>query len=333
MSAATAAVLRFSSLGDVLLAAHLPSFLRRADPARRVLFVTKERHAHALRGHPDIDRLYMLQDSKAAPTAPSPFGFRGGLSDLVAALRIEGVGELYDAHGTFRSSRVLSAFPAATRVVAGKHAIRRRLWVHARWLRPRPVPPILETYRALAGLPVGAPLRPWLREALSPEERRRAEALSPGGAPFVLLSVGARWRTKRWPLRHFAELARSIERELGLAARFVSGYLYDEMLVGDGALVGGGATHAWLQVFLPGAGWVEFDPTNALVGGHNLIRVAVARDPSQAIPLAGSYKGEKEDFVSMSVEVTVTSAHGLPPGTQPTAPPATRAAGVFSAVD
>ena len=107
--------------------------------------------------------------------------------------------------------------------------------------------------------------------------------------------------------RDFALFMMEAARSLGLAARFVSGYLYDEMLVADGALVGGGATHAWLQVFLPGAGWIEFDPTNALVGGHNLIRVAVARDPSQAVPLAGSYQGEKEDFVSMSVEVTVTT--------------------------
>jgi transglutaminase-like putative cysteine protease len=107
--------------------------------------------------------------------------------------------------------------------------------------------------------------------------------------------------------RDFALFMMEAARGLGLATRFVSGYLYDERLVGDGALVGGGATHAWLQVFLPGAGWVEFDPTNALVGGHNLIRVAVARDPSQAVPLAGSFRGEKEDFVSMSVEVSVTT--------------------------
>jgi transglutaminase-like putative cysteine protease len=107
--------------------------------------------------------------------------------------------------------------------------------------------------------------------------------------------------------RDFALLMMEAARSLGLGARFVSGYLYDEMLVGGDALVGGGATHAWLQVYLPGAGWIEFDPTNALVGGHNLIRVAVARDPSQAIALAGSYKGEKDDFLSMSVEVTVTT--------------------------
>jgi transglutaminase-like putative cysteine protease len=108
--------------------------------------------------------------------------------------------------------------------------------------------------------------------------------------------------------RDFAVLMMETARSLGLAARFVSGYLYDEKLIGAaGGLVGGGATHAWAQVFLPGAGWVEFDPTNAIVGGHNLIRVAVARDASQAAPLVGSFSGAPEDFDSMSVEVEVTT--------------------------
>jgi len=108
--------------------------------------------------------------------------------------------------------------------------------------------------------------------------------------------------------RDFAVFMMEAARSLGLAARFVSGYLYDEKLIGaGGGLVGGGATHAWAQVFLPGAGWVEFDPTNALIGGRNLIRVAVARDASQAAPLVGSYGGAPDDFTSMSVEVKVTA--------------------------
>jgi transglutaminase-like putative cysteine protease len=86
-------------------------------------------------------------------------------------------------------------------------------------------------------------------------------------------------------------------RSPGFAARFVSGYLHDDQAVG------GGATHAWVQIYLPGGGWVEFDPTNALVGGHKLVRVAVARDPSQAIPVAGTWTGAPPDFLGMSVDV------------------------------
>jgi len=97
-------------------------------------------------------------------------------------------------------------------------------------------------------------------------------------------------------------------RSLGLAARFVSGYLYDDARVRTGAeLVGGGSTHAWVQVYLPGAGWVEYDPTNALVGGRNLIRVAVARDPSQAIPLSGHFIGAPDAHLAMTVEVEITT--------------------------
>ena len=113
---------------------------------------------------------------------------------------------------------------------------------------------------------------------------------------------------RRGSCRDFAVFMMEAARGLGLGARFVSGYLYDERLVGAASgMVGTGATHAWLQVYLPGAGWVEFDPTNAITGGHNLIRVAVARDASQAAPLVGSFSGAPEDFESMSVEVEVTA--------------------------
>ena len=66
------------------------------------------------------------------------------------------------------------------------------------------------------------------------------------------------------------------------------------------------ATHAWAEVYLPGAGWIEYDPTDGLIAGENLIRVAVTRDPSQAIPISGSYTGQATDFLGMTVEVTVT---------------------------
>ena len=86
-------------------------------------------------------------------------------------------------------------------------------------------------------------------------------------------------------------------RSLGFAARFVTGYLYDPALDGGpSGIQGAGATHAWVQVYLPGAGWVEFDPTNGIVGGKNLIRVGVARDPRQAIPLDRHLRGLAERF-------------------------------------
>ncbi|MEX0923508.1 MAG: transglutaminase family protein [Rhodovibrionaceae bacterium] len=108
--------------------------------------------------------------------------------------------------------------------------------------------------------------------------------------------------------RDLALLMMASVRSLGLAARFVSGYLYDSSLDNrDGTAVrGAGDTHAWVQVYLPGAGWAEFDPTNGLVGGANLIRIAVARNPAQAVPLQGSYFGATEDYIGMSVEVEVS---------------------------
>ncbi|MEQ1684102.1 MAG: transglutaminase family protein [Burkholderiaceae bacterium] len=107
--------------------------------------------------------------------------------------------------------------------------------------------------------------------------------------------------------RDFALLMMEAVRRLGIATRFVSGYLYDPALDGGDAddTVGAGATHAWLQAYLPGAGWVPFDPTNNLLGGNQLIRVGVARDPSQAAPIAGSWYGENGDYLGMTVNVVV----------------------------
>jgi transglutaminase-like putative cysteine protease len=107
--------------------------------------------------------------------------------------------------------------------------------------------------------------------------------------------------------RDFALLMMEAVRRLGIATRFVSGYLYDPALDGgeDAGTVGAGSTHAWLQAYLPGAGWVPFDPTNNLLGGNQLIRVGVARDPSQAAPIAGSWYGEPGDYLGMTVNVAV----------------------------
>jgi hypothetical protein len=114
--------------------------------------------------------------------------------------------------------------------------------------------------------------------------------------PFQTLALGS------GSCRDLAMLMIDAARSLGVAARFVSGYLH---IPGDHT--GGGHTHAWAQVYLPGPGWVDFDPASGIVGNRDLVRVAVVRDPRQAIPLHGTYMGSASDYIGMNVEVAVTS--------------------------
>jgi transglutaminase-like putative cysteine protease len=112
--------------------------------------------------------------------------------------------------------------------------------------------------------------------------------------------------------RDFALFMIEALRQLGIAARFVTGYLFvPRDSARDGHHVGGGNTHAWVQVYLPTAGWIEFDPTNGIVGTRDLIRVAVARDPCQAIPLHGVYLGAADAFVGMEVNIELAEFGAL----------------------
>jgi transglutaminase-like putative cysteine protease len=106
--------------------------------------------------------------------------------------------------------------------------------------------------------------------------------------------------------RDFAVLFVEATRSLGFGARIVSGYLYtpDQNLIGS---KDAGSTHAWAEVYVPGAGWITFDPTHRSVGGFNLIPVAVARGIRQVMPVIGSFVGMADAFQEMSVEVQVTS--------------------------
>lgn len=106
--------------------------------------------------------------------------------------------------------------------------------------------------------------------------------------------------------RDFAVLFVEAVRSLGFGARIVSGYLGDSQPGAAGAS-GAGSTHAWAEAYVPGAGWITFDPTNRSVGGFNLIPVAVARDIHQAMPVAGSFAGATDAFLAMNVAVQVVS--------------------------
>jgi transglutaminase-like putative cysteine protease len=119
-------------------------------------------------------------------------------------------------------------------------------------------------------------------------------------------SPGDTLRSKSGTCRDYAWLMIETVRRLGFASRFVSGYLYDAALDGGKVgMVGSGATHAWLQVFLPGAGWMHYDPTNRVSAGYDLIPVAIGRHPAQAIPLGGAWFGNAQDYLGMSVNVAV----------------------------
>jgi transglutaminase-like putative cysteine protease len=94
-------------------------------------------------------------------------------------------------------------------------------------------------------------------------------------------------------------------RSLGFGARVVTGYLHNASA--DGRSTAAGTTHAWADIYVPGAGWIAYDPTNRTIGGGDLIRVAVTRDISQAVPIAGSFVGTPGDYLGMTVDVSVTS--------------------------
>jgi transglutaminase-like putative cysteine protease len=111
----------------------------------------------------------------------------------------------------------------------------------------------------------------------------------------------------RGSCRDFAVLMMEAVRSLGIAARFVSGYIFTP---DDAGMAGGGATHAWMQAYLPGAGWIDFDPTNSIIGNRNLIRVAVAWSPEHVLPLWGTYSGPPDSFEVMEVDVRVTEESG-----------------------
>jgi transglutaminase-like putative cysteine protease len=125
--------------------------------------------------------------------------------------------------------------------------------------------------------------------------------------------------------RDFAMLMIEAARSLGFAARFASGYLAVPLEDPEEPMSGSahGSTHAWAQVYLPGTGWIDFDPTRGSIGKIGLVAVAVVRDPHHAIPLHGTFIGLPSDHLGMEVRVSVTS--GTPEAVRASSPDAPRA--------
>jgi transglutaminase-like putative cysteine protease len=110
--------------------------------------------------------------------------------------------------------------------------------------------------------------------------------------------------------RDLAVLLIEAARSLGFGARVVTGYLYNPGADGRSSVaIGAGTTHAWADIYVPGSGWIAYDPTNGTIGGDDLIRVAVTRDINQAIPIAGSFIGTPDSYLGMTVDVSVVAEH------------------------
>lgn len=163
--------------------------------------------------------------------------------------------------------------------------------------------------------PDGGEVGAWARSFLDPRRRSRASNTLVDMTHAIRTGFAYRLRLDGPPqtaeqtlamrtgtCRDFAVLMMEAARSLGVAARFVSGYVYSSSAKGRR---GGGHTHAWMQAYLPGCGWTDFDPTNGIVGATDLVRVAVAADPREAIPLHGTWSGLPGDYLGMDVEVEV----------------------------
>jgi transglutaminase-like putative cysteine protease len=104
----------------------------------------------------------------------------------------------------------------------------------------------------------------------------------------------------------FAHIMIALARELRIPCRYVSGHLYHEGNGRDRSV--SGATHAWIEAYLPEIGWVGFDPTNNLIAGARHIRTAIGRDYADVPPTRGVFKGLAQSEMSVGVQVSPTEA-------------------------
>lgn len=159
-----------------------------------------------------------------------------------------------------------------------------------RWLDAyRKVSPGTETFGVLDAM------NHRIHEAFGYEVRAEEGVLTPA----ALLDRG------KGSCRDLAALFLEACRRLGIAARFVSGYVH-----GPATEAGGASTHAWAEVYLPGAGWKGFDPTNLAVVGPDHIPVAVHRQPEALPPVAGTFAGPEGVASTLSVAVKISAVPG-----------------------
>jgi transglutaminase-like putative cysteine protease len=161
--------------------------------------------------------------------------------------------------------------------------------------------PILSEYAAVS-FPSGRPL---LEAVLDLSRRVHTEFRFDPNAPTFDRSVKELLKIKSGVCQDFAHFAIGCLRSLGLAARYVSGYLLTSPPASQDRLVGVDMSHAWLSVFCPGAGWIDVDPTNNLISQDQHITLAWGRDYDDVSPIKGVILGGGKQSISVGVDVVV----------------------------
>jgi transglutaminase-like putative cysteine protease len=172
--------------------------------------------------------------------------------------------------------------------------------------------PVLQAYLLARPAPVDSPLSRWVSTLWQPGEAIESYALLQRLNLAIHALISYRLREEpgvqspdetlshaSGSCRDLAYLFMEAAKRMGFASRFVSGYSFTTHVS-----AGGGSTHAWAEVFLPGAGWKGFDPTRGDIVGVNHIPVAVGRLPDFVPPIAGSFNGNAQ-LLSMDVAVSV----------------------------
>jgi transglutaminase-like putative cysteine protease len=148
--------------------------------------------------------------------------------------------------------------------------------------------------------------RPLLAAALDLTRRIHAEFQYEPGSTTVATPPKEVLRARRGVCQDFAHLEIAMLRSLGLAARYVSGYVYNRPKEGERVLTGADASHAWLGLYVPGFGYVDLDPTNGVIPSDEHVTLAWGRDFSDASPLKGVILGGGAHQLTVAVDVDRT---------------------------
>lgn len=167
---------------------------------------------------------------------------------------------------------------------------------------PTALLPLSEAARAYA-LPSFRPGRDWLAAVTELMHRIHAEFEFEPGATTISTSVDEVLAQRRGVCQDFAHLMLACLRGLGLAARYVSGYLLTDPPPGQPRLMGVDASHAWVAAFSPRHGWVEFDPTNDQLADQRYITLAWGADFADVVPLRGVILGGGAQTMEVAVSV------------------------------